>query len=74
MKTKLLGRLGVWLCNNYYPRPVTNSEGAASQQYVSLVIKVLRGQCDDYGRDRGVDDVPIIAKRRDYAKIYGSAE
>lgn len=69
-RTKLLGRLGVWLCNRYYPRPVTFSEGAQTQQYVRLVIDVLRGQCHDYGRDRGENDTPIIADRRDYKKIY----
>lgn len=51
-ETKLLGRLGVWLCDHYHPRPATKSENDQITQYTQLVINVLRGQCDDYGRDR----------------------
>lgn len=41
MKTKLLGRLGVWLCNRYSPRPLTDHELAGTKQYVALVCKFM---------------------------------
>jgi hypothetical protein len=70
MKHKLLGRLGVWLCNRNFPRPCTNAEAAQTQQYVRLVIDVLKGNCRDYGRDREENHTPVVAERVDYAKIY----
>jgi hypothetical protein len=74
MKSKLLGRLGVWLCDRYYPRPSTSAEQALNSQYVRLVIDVLRGECTDYGRDRAKDTIPLIADRRDYDMIYQRRE
>lgn len=71
MKIKLLGRLGVWLCDRFYPRPATLSEAAQSSQYAHLMVEVLRGNCRYYGRDRAADHEPIISERRDYDKIYG---
>ena len=36
-----MGRLGVWLCDRYYPRPCTQSERASSLQYVRCVIAYM---------------------------------
>lgn len=71
MRNKLLGRLGVWLCNRYFPRPSTRCENAATGDYVRLMIQSLEGQIPHYGRDRKEGQEPIVAERRDYAKIYG---
>ncbi len=47
---KLLGQLGVWLCNRY-SRPLTECEKALDRQYVGLMIDVLGGKVSYYGRD-----------------------
>jgi len=70
MKSRMLGKLGVWLCDRFYPRPDTHSEASQTQQYVGLMIDVLKGQVAYYGRDREENTEPLIAERRDYAKRY----
>jgi hypothetical protein len=72
-RTKLLGCLGVWLCDRFQPRPITQLEHGIDQQYVELMINSLRGQIPHYGRDRDEGQEPIICERRDYNKIYGRA-
>lgn len=62
MAKRILGRLGVWLCDHCYPRPATFSEHMQSQQYVHLMIDVLKGQVPYYARDRG-DLEPIVADK-----------
>ncbi len=61
-RTHPLGRLGVWLCDHCYPRPVTRSENATTMQYAELMIKSLEGRISWYGRDRASEQVIINEK------------
>jgi hypothetical protein len=60
--------LGVWICNHFYPRPVTESERGHSLQYCRLMVDSLRGEIPWYGRDREQLHTPVIAERSWWAK------
>jgi hypothetical protein len=70
MRNSWLGNFGVWLADRFQPRRCTKCEEATTSQYVNLMIDSLKGAIPHYGRDRAADDVPIVADRVDYEKIY----
>lgn len=51
---RILGRVGVFLCDRCYPRPTTSVERSANAQYADLMIKTLVGEVPWYGRDRKI--------------------
>jgi hypothetical protein len=59
----LLGSIGVWLCDTFQPRPLTDCERVGLQQYCQLMIASLKGEIPHYGRDRDKDHVPVVAER-----------
>ena len=59
----VIGKLGVWICNNFYPRPLTHNEIVNAKQYADLMVDTLKGDVVWYGRDRKQDHIPIVAER-----------
>lgn len=56
---RILGWIGVWLCDHCYPRPLTRCETASTMQYCELMVGSLKGQIRWYGRDRTIDRVIV---------------
>lgn len=56
---RILGRIGVWLCDHCYSRPLTRCESASTIQYCQLMVDSLKGEIRWYGRDRTTDRVIV---------------
>jgi len=59
--TNWIGNFGVWLADRFEPRKCTKAEIAAMSQYAELMVNVLRGTCEHYGRDCEKDHKPFVS-------------